>query len=301
MLHMELLQFFNAVTMESLQKSHNEDLMLSLPDILQLSLSAPYLINQILAIAALHRSHVRRPQRGFYYLQATQLQTHALSIFNSVGDRDINPENCLQIFLFSAIVGVHMLCDALTHREDQDDLMAFLGRFIRCIHLHRGVRLATRPAVSVMKDSTLRQLLSKHAMMTDQNNVAKVAILGHSELAKLSHLIDGAKLGLELTNTYQEAIGYIQAVMDTAKDGAKPAPSTIIAWPALVSTEFVESLKLSRPEALVILAHYAVLLNLHADLWIFQDGGRFLIEAITRHLGPDWADWLEWPNQNLRG
>jgi hypothetical protein len=45
MLHIELLQFFHTATLESLLKSHNEDLALSLTDILQLSLSALYLIN----------------------------------------------------------------------------------------------------------------------------------------------------------------------------------------------------------------------------------------------------------------
>ncbi|OKL56401.1 hypothetical protein UA08_08076 [Talaromyces atroroseus] len=290
MLHIELLQFFNTATLESL-KAHNEDLALSLTDILQLSLSAPYLMNQVLALAALHLSHVRLSEQKFYYLQATQLQTHAVSIFNNMCP-EVTSENCLQMFLFSAVLGTHVLCDALTYRHD-DDLNTLLDRFVRYIPLHRGLRVVTRPAITSLNDSTLRQMLTNHTL----NPTSEVVIRG--ELAKLLSLIERAKLGTSLTKTYRMAIECLQSVIDGAKDGCKPTPSTIIAWPALVPLEYVDSLALHRPEAIVILAHYAALLHLHHELWIFQDGGRFLIESITQYLGSDWAEWLRWPNREL--
>ncbi|OGM48442.1 hypothetical protein ABOM_003371 [Aspergillus bombycis] len=39
--------------------------------------------------------------------------------------------------------------------------------------------------------------------------------------------------------------------------------------------------------------------NLHyyRDLWIFGDAGKFLVESITKHLGPDWESWLGLPRE----
>ena len=74
----------------------------------------------------------------------------------------------------------------------------------------------------------------------------------------------------------------------------------VIAWPVMIPEEYIHALHMRRPEALVILAHYAVLLHKYRQLWIFGDGGRFLIESICDFFGADWEGWLEWPMEALR-
>lgn len=74
----------------------------------------------------------------------------------------------------------------------------------------------------------------------------------------------------------------------------------VIAWPVMIPEEYVDALHMGRPEALIILAHYAVLLHTYRQLWVFGDGGRFLIESICDSFGADWEDWLEWPMEVLR-
>ncbi|KAK0724868.1 hypothetical protein B0H67DRAFT_598333 [Lasiosphaeris hirsuta] len=70
-------------------------------------------------------------------------------------------------------------------------------------------------------------------------------------------------------------------------------------WPVRQSAEYVSLLSQKRPEALVVLAYYSVLLHRARDHWLVGGAGRFLIQAIGEHLGSSWADWLAWPNRNI--
>jgi hypothetical protein len=67
-----------------------------------------------------------------------------------------------------------------------------------------------------------------------------------------------------------------------------------------LSEEYIGCLTLRRPEALVILSHYAAHLHYYRDLWDIRGWGEFLIENITEHLGSDWESWLAWRNEVLK-
>lgn len=68
-----------------------------------------------------------------------------------------------------------------------------------------------------------------------------------------------------------------------------------LAWPALVHEKLVDLLVLRRPVALIILAYYGATLDLCRDLWIVGQAGKQLVRAVTEHLGPNWARYLQWP------
>jgi hypothetical protein len=50
-----------------------------------------------------------------------------------------------------------------------------------------------------------------------------------------------------------------------------------------------------KPEALVVLAYFAVQLHRCTGFWIVGGAGRFLLGAVGRYLGEEWGGWLEWP------
>jgi hypothetical protein len=67
----------------------------------------------------------------------------------------------------------------------------------------------------------------------------------------------------------------------------------------MVPPEYVDVLRERCPEALVILAFYAVLLHRTKRYWICGGNGAFMITAIARHLGLQWADAMRWPLEAL--
>jgi len=61
--------------------------------------------------------------------------------------------------------------------------------------------------------------------------------------------------------------------------------------------EYVMLLNQRRPEALIILAYYGVVLHSYRKAWAIGDSGAALIKAISAQLGSYWGHWLLWPMQ----
>jgi hypothetical protein len=88
----------------------------------------------------------------------------------------------------------------------------------------------------------------------------------------------------------------------TVTEGRVPGANSLdalVAWTLLVPPEYIDLLAERRGEALVILAHYGALVNTHRQQWLFGDGGEYLVRSISQYLGPDWEEWLHWPQQIL--
>ncbi|RAL01715.1 Zn(II)2Cys6 transcription factor domain-containing protein [Aspergillus ibericus CBS 121593] len=290
MLHAEL--FFNAeCAFRSLSKGTNG--WIDSADVKRTIIATPYLMNEMLALSALHLSVVRSEDQKRYRRYAAQLQTHALGMYNQMR-LDVNRETCVPLFLFSCILGMHTLCDVLVHREDTS-FDEFLERLVHCFKLQLGIRVViSGPTWSMLRESILKSPLENGEIMFDWNTE-----LG-PDCARLLNLIETAKLGDAITSTYRHALQALQVSINAAIRGSVKSVNGVTGWSVMVTPEYVEHLALRRPEALVILAHYAVLVYWHRHLWLFGDGGRFMIEAISSYLGPDWAIWLEWPNRALR-
>ena len=69
----------------------------------------------------------------------------------------------------------------------------------------------------------------------------------------------------------------------------------IFGWLVIVGKEYTDLLSARRPEALIILSYYAVVLHKRRNFWAIGDAGRFLVNAIDIHLGRHWDRWLTWP------
>ncbi|KAL2862603.1 uncharacterized protein BJX67DRAFT_391171 [Aspergillus lucknowensis] len=289
MLHVEL--FHNLYT----QTHATFRISMSMPWIAQIithSITTPYLVNEMLAFSALHLSTTRPPQREFYRYHAAQLQTQALAIF-----KDSNPtvtqETCIPLFLFSSLLGIHMLCDTLIYREN--DFVQFLDRFVHYLRLHHGVRTILGQAWPMLRGSLLQPAFEIGMALYKLDGP-----LG-PECENLLNRVVAAKLTKDLTDTYRRAIEALQSCLNVAEkaDEQHASINAVVAWPVLISLDFSDLLEQRRPEALVILAHYAVLLHRFRDSWVLGGSGRFVIEEVTRYLGEEWDGWLRWPGEEL--
>ncbi|KAL2176086.1 uncharacterized protein P884DRAFT_204133, partial [Thermothelomyces heterothallicus CBS 202.75] len=62
-----------------------------------------------------------------------------------------------------------------------------------------------------------------------------------------------------------------------------------------VPQKFTDLLSQRRPEAIAIMAHWALLLHHTRALWHVADSGTHLLRSIADFLGPSWKPWLSWP------
>ncbi|KAI2787993.1 hypothetical protein POX_f08376 [Penicillium oxalicum] len=281
---MELFYHLLSDTLPGLEaKVGNVDLVGLIPHLLK----EPYMANELLAFSALHLS-TKHPERCEQYRNhATQLQTYALTIFQE-GGLVIHQESCVPALVFSSFLGLHALCDALVHNNNS--FAHFIDKFVHCFRLHQGVRAICNQAWSMLHQSVLKIFL-----VDGERQHHFDGRLGPG-CAKLSRLIQAANLGPTLTGIYTQAIEQLQVSANAFIPAALAGSRFFGAgWPLLVCPEYNDLLLQRRPEALVILAHYAILLQCCKESWMIGDGGHFIIQSTRDFLGAEWAEWLEWP------
>jgi hypothetical protein len=249
--------------------------------------TTPYLIHQILALSALHLSTMATVSREFYYKYATGLQARALAIFNEVNPvLKVTPVNSVPVFLFSSLIGVHMLCDVLQYQRGAVE--AFTGSFTNFLTVFRGVSAVLRESREPLPDAELCSHLNLHEAL-EQAKQAK-----GSDYDALQEHLDHSDADAPAKAAYGESLSVLQQVLDVQRKTPTVhiGISVILGWPLYIPTAYIELLRQQRPEALIILTHYAALLHHGQHLWVVGDGGRFIVESITQVLEPKWHEWL---------
>jgi len=291
LVNMELLHHWSTVTYATMSPESDQQEMWQTTTV-RIGLSHPFLLNEILAIAAMHLAICRPERQDFYHTRATELQSFALNEFNSV-QKQVSESNCVAILLFSSLLGVHLLAD----REGTRSLGSseYLDHIQRYISLTRSVRsLVIAEWWSYIRESEIKPLttLSGRHPQPPYNNIP-------SECRKLCDLTGESELQPSSTEAYSTAIDRLFWLFDRAQ-----VPSTshftvrwIIAWPVQLPDEYVKLLNQRRPEALIILAYYGVVLHSYRKVWAIGNSGAALIEAINAQLGNYWGRWLLWPMQ----
>ncbi|KAL4979000.1 hypothetical protein BDW66DRAFT_157862 [Aspergillus desertorum] len=269
-----------------------------LPKLFSFPLTTPYLVNEMLALSALHMSTLRPDQREYYRYHAAQLQTHALAIFKE-SNPQVTQETCVSLFLFASILGIHMLCDTLIYREDGDDFNTFISQFTHYLRLHHGVRTIVGEAWTLLlaADSVVKPALETGITLYTFNGTFDPT------LQRLLDRVTASNLGPDLRDLYKHAIESLQVCTNVtdAADERHAAINGVISWPVLVKPEYGDALVARRPEALVILAHWAVLLWRCREIWLFGDSGVYIAENVLGCLGSEWEAWLEGPMGVIRG
>jgi len=288
MVHAELLHHFltNGDVTYTLAVAIARDI------VMQQALREPYLMHQILALSARHLSIIRPQDSAFYHNQAIQLQTHALTMFNSVSidHFDLSVSHRIPCFIFSAILGFHALCDMLSHRDSTFPLA--LARYVGYLHLHRGVYQIMEGHWEAIRETDLKPIIEAGMKWFDMDGE------GH-ECDDIRERINRAALDPETMAATQKAIGFVQCVFD---DGPIPVGRThiLVSWGVMVPKPFFTLIEAGRPEALVVLAYYFIALHQCRSIWMIGDSGQFLFNLIVDSLGPEWSEWLQRPCQMMR-
>ncbi|KAH8689243.1 hypothetical protein GQ44DRAFT_833138 [Phaeosphaeriaceae sp. PMI808] len=296
--HMELFSQFILDTGPSVYEGGSIDHE-SFRAIMPAALSAPYAMYQMLALSALHLSHIRTAQASRYREEATFLQTEALSLFND-SLAEITTDSCAPMLLFSSLLSLHTLEEAVTASET--DAGGFLDRFVTYLDLHRGVRAVTSESWQLLLHSNISSTLSRA-----ERALNTASLQSHEQATfvadRLHILLNDADMGPESEQACREAVESLQLVYQSASSIGETSPESdpgvIWAWPILLSGVFTKLLMKRRPEALIILCYYAVLLHRRRHIWLVRNAGQMLISEITRFLGTYWLDWLDWPNEVL--
>jgi hypothetical protein len=251
---------------------------------MQSALASSFLTDELLAISALHMSTLPQqlPRKTEHLCRATQLQSRALAAFNIA---DAAGVSSLDKCLFYSVLGLHSLFETLSF---SDHFSGFLDQFVRFIRLQQKCRYYTQQSTHLLRESPLGLL---YGALNDAGAVVGRNPSG-SDFDKLSARLETGNLEPPALAACRGAVASLQWVSDMDRQLPGRTVHVVLAWPMLIPQPFIDLIEQRRPEALVILAHYAALLCSCSGFWVLGDTGASLARLITRHLGAYWEDWL---------
>ncbi|KAK3292699.1 uncharacterized protein B0H64DRAFT_329042 [Chaetomium fimeti] len=258
--------------------------------IINLALREPYIMHSVLAISAHHLSVLRPDQQSFYHNLAIQLQTQALSIFNSIdiGLYGDSVEKRVPVFIFSSVLGIHALCDTLSHRDSDAD--SAISRFVAYANLHRGMHTVMHGYWDELRKTELRAIFDElvpqwFQLTSEGQECADIRV----------RLTSSVSLDSEEREEALRAVELVQCVFD-AKPKLEDRAYVLCSWVSMLGPSFVRMLDTRRPEALAILAYYFLAMYHCRGVWLMDGAGQHFLPLIAEHFrGGEWYAWLPLP------
>ncbi len=254
-------------------------------------LGDPYLLYEVLAISA-RRLAMLRPAKSELYMQcAVSLQARSASVFNATtGTTRIDGSNCVPMMLFSSILGRHLIID-LCARKDVD-LDTFLRHYLEFVAIHTGIKVMSHEAWPFLLESDMKDFMIWSASIFRSSPVGKQCDILRDLVTDAADLDQPTKDACEVVIRLLQ-VGFDQMLIKESTANSRYL--VIYAWSVAAPPEFTNLLEQRRPEAIVILAYFAVLLHYCRGLWHVGDVGSRLINLAANYLGPAWDHYLSWP------
>ncbi|KAJ4125952.1 hypothetical protein NW765_001727 [Fusarium oxysporum] len=249
------------------------------------ALKTPYLMNQLLALSAMHLKTIDKHTAQSYMNTATHLRHRALRGFNKCLD-DTSESNSTAQFFFASLLALHYLAETVAGLADQD-FATTLDCMVNYFRLHRGARVMGERASTSFTNSRISQWLMDASKEGSHDSHATSA-----ECAILASMLETSELNEESRKACEEATEALGFVVRRIQGPNSWGVHGLMAWSNLIPWRFLTLLEKQIPEALVILAHYAVLLHRFRAFWCLDDIGERLVEGISGLLAAYWARWL---------
>ena len=262
----------------------------------QVALEHAFFMRGILAISALHLAWLRPDKQDHYSHVAARQQDAALSAFRSIMS-SIGESNCDAFFGLSSLIVVYGF--ASPKASDSLGMFSYSGQDSdEWLPLIRGVNSILQSVWPWAKKGRLSGLLHDHQQEPPQTDLPVVLT---DQLSHLENMVENPAEGQEAINAYKAALELLRNCFIRINN--RPAyeceVSIAFLWPVMVPQEYISLVNLRKPQALIILAHYSVILHHLDDYWWMKGWARHVIDSIDHELEDDWRYWITWPQRVL--
>ena len=208
--------------------------------------------------------------------------------FNSL-QKSIDESSCAAVLIFSSLLALHVLADP--ERTQDVDFSGFIDHFTSCIQLMRSVRSLVISEFWQYLSSQLEfEPILKVEFPSEPYDIP-------NELKALHKIAQNQDLSERARAAYENAIERLEWLyaVSGAPHFTYSTVRWILGWPVQLTDEYLELLNERRPEALIILSYYGVLLTFYRESWVVGYKGVQLVKAINAHVGSYWDQWMRWP------
>ncbi|CRG83666.1 hypothetical protein PISL3812_01021 [Talaromyces islandicus] len=287
---LELMHHYSTVSYRTIS-NHSEFMDSFQFQVPKIALSHPFLMHGLLALSASHLVHLTKDSERVkeYEELAFGHQTLALRLFRRELD-NITPSNSEAMFAFASIATVLAFASLQTTGVQA---LTPIDEMFQIYNLTRGVSeiLETSNLWFKTSNSWVPNVLA--SMRTPEKPLPANIEENISLLFKLNLDLTVTGQTIEETAASENAIRELSTTFQQVHSGF--AIVCAFRWPICVGPIFISNLRDRRPMALILLAHYCILLHKMDDFWWMKGWPRRLLHSIYTTLDPSWKDAIRWP------
>ncbi|KAG4437146.1 hypothetical protein IFR05_007380 [Cadophora sp. M221] len=286
---LELLHHFLTITALTFADRHDLQQMWRI-QIPKIALKQKFLMHLIFSVTALHMASLDPKKQSSYVDKALRHHNVALPHFSSEFPT-ATQDNSASLFVGATLIVVSSLNLSLARFEH--DASAAVDEIFGIFILLRGITLFHGKTWQWVQESEIAPLFANREL--DGSIVLADDIAEALEALKSNEQLSPDGVDRSIYFDAIEGLGRCFKILatDTQDFGM------ILNWPILVSQEYMSLLSSRRPAALVILAHYAVVLHEVRDRWWVSEWGVKLVQEVYQMLDDEWKTMLEWPLRRI--
>jgi hypothetical protein len=258
-----------------------------------------YLLHTILSIAALELFD-KDPNNGQYYTAAVEHNVIALRLAKPhIANAD--PKHSEALFMFSALTSLFAFAEpplrrlacvsSLNESDAVDDLL-------NAVRMGKGNRAILHAHASQLEKAGLpdagRWEVDKRASLEIPREPSCQEELLHE-------VIDAHVDGVSQAKSCHEAVTSLFSTHSTlsAHSPRHSSAYRIMTWLVDLDPTFMDMCEARDPVALIIMSHYATVIDLRRRIWFFTRWPKILLDRTRAALGNDWSTYAKWPLSRL--
>ncbi|KKY30797.1 hypothetical protein UCDDA912_g09270 [Diaporthe ampelina] len=298
---LELMHHYSVATSLTLPRAQDE-LHVWQVQVPKLAYKYPFLVHQILAVAAFHQAYLHPGQRSDHSLHASQHQNRSIE-----GMRGhlaaITSENCHALFMASSLLLVGAFASFANIRPNDSPLIEgqrppTIEDMIDVFILDRGVASVLQSSEECIQAGYFRDLF--HFQTHDKQNAFMPRLA--EELRSLSAAIkaepDVDNLVVILVDLeIRKLIDAIEKAVVTTDD-AEMRVTTY--WPITIAEDYIQLVRQRNEVALLVLMYYCcIMYRAEGKTWFVKGWGISVATDVERLISRRWREAIKWPLEQM--
>jgi hypothetical protein len=250
-----------------------------------------YLMHCVLALSALHLVHASPQDSERYRRAAIRHQDIAVATFRPLLG-DITAENCDALWASSALTVIFGTAQYQILETPGVVKLSPLDGILEVCELVRGVYVIVQAAAQWIGSGPINPLLvydfAAHAPELAPDVIDAIQAVKNCVLASSA---------AHTSSVYLSSLEVLQQTFVASM--SKDQPTMVLVWLVLIERQFVVMLRERDPIALVMLAHYGVVLYDSRQHWWCGDWGFSIVKDVHQVLNDEWRPLIAWPARKV--
>ncbi|KAF7719041.1 Uncharacterized protein PECH_000223 [Penicillium ucsense] len=292
---LELMMHWSTTTYRSLARDHAAEKLWQIT-IPQLALQFSHLQHGLMALAALQlaRERPNPDHQGKYLVAAREHYRIALAGIPLDSTEDLTLVQCNAVFALCAVLlsytFAHGLMRPLRSAAQDRSRPPYLDEYHEISIISRRIVGIMMQIIDRVAQGELHPLVEPDHSRPRMPDISQLLILAlrqrNAREAKYSPTHE--------REVFDQTLDQLQLCLNRLMSGSEPRDFAFC-WSSRTPARFHDLVQQRQPFALVIVAHYAVVLHHLHGLWWIGDWGTRILNEIVETVDPEWWEVMRWP------